>query len=100
MLGSAGSGVAQPVSHPAVVVQSAGGIVSAPGLRLGPRIDPPSCICPCTPYGIRVSVATWYIWAIGRRSHAHFLPRVVEMETPMSEPIIMRLGFIGSAHMS
>src|ERR1700687_774892 len=100
MSGSAGSGVAQPVSHPAVVVQRAEGMVSAPGLRLGPRIDPPSCICPCTLYGIRVSVATWYIWAIGSRTHDHFLPRVVEMDTTPSEPIIMRPGSVGSAHMS
>jgi hypothetical protein len=46
MSGSTGSGVFHPVSQPAVVIQSAGGMPSPPGLRLGPRIEPPSCICP------------------------------------------------------
>jgi hypothetical protein len=46
MSGLTGSGVAHPVSQPAVVVHFAGGMPFPPGLLLGPRIEPSSCICP------------------------------------------------------
>jgi hypothetical protein len=36
----------QPVSQPAVVVQSAGGIEPPVRVLLGPRIEPSSCIWP------------------------------------------------------
>jgi hypothetical protein len=47
-----------------------------------------------------LSVATWYICPIGRRVRFHCFPRVVEIETPPSLPIIMRRGSFGSDHMS
>jgi hypothetical protein len=47
-----------------------------------------------------LSIATWYICAIGRRVQFHFFPRVVEITTPLSLPVIMRFGSLGSAHMS
>jgi hypothetical protein len=46
MFGSTGSGVAQPVSQPAVEVHCAGEMPPPPGETLGPRIEPSSCICP------------------------------------------------------
>src|SRR5687767_793406 len=99
-LGSTGSGVAQPLSPPITPCQSLRAMVPPVLLLLGPRYEGPSCRLPSTQYGTWLSVVTWYIWAIGSCARDHVCPRVVEIDTPPSLPMIIRFAFVGSIHMS
>src|SRR3972149_4323954 len=62
---STGSGLPKPLSPPCPPCHMLRGICPPARLLLGPRYDGPSCRFPITQYGMRVSVVTWYICAIG-----------------------------------
>ena len=98
--GSLGSGTAKPDSQPPTARHSPTGI--GPPVRLldGPRDEGPSWRFPMTEYGIRSSVYTWYIWAIGSLGRSQVSPRLVETLTPPSCPTIIRSGWSGAIHMS
>src|SRR5215467_3572301 len=66
MVGSTGSGVAQPLSPPPTAYHAPRGISDAPVstgsavfVLLGPQVLGPSCMLPQTVYGTRLSVVTW-----------------------------------------
>src|ERR1041385_3153447 len=103
MLSSVGSGIAQRLSPPATECHIPRGIgpetsssdCFAMRLLLGPRVDGPSCRLPYTLYGIRLSVATWYICATGSWIWCQLLPRLIEKLRPSSCATTKRSPLVG-----
>ena len=85
-----GSGTENPVSQPPTDCHSPMEIRPFVSELLGPISVPPSWRFPYTEYGIRVSVFTWYICAMGSRGRHQLTPRSVETLTPPSWPTIIR----------